>query len=65
MGILLKCIPEAAEHFDHMFIGYVRFYFMSVQFMQFPVLDFGLVVSGSRPFICVYTPHVDSRVDIL
>ena len=34
-----------------MFIGYVRFYCITVQIMRFPVLDFELDQYGSEPFI--------------
>ena len=57
MGILLKCISEAAEHaFRNLkFLttcsyGMYVFYCIFAQFMRFPVLDFGLVHSGSEPF---------------
>ena len=33
-------------------MGCTFFYFIFVQFMQFPVLHFGLAHSGSRPFNC-------------
>ena len=36
--------------FSLMFIGYVSFYCISVQIMQFPVLDFELDQYGSEPF---------------
>ena len=36
--------------FSPMFTGYVRFYCISVQIMQFPVLGFGLDQYGSEPF---------------
>ena len=44
---------------DHMFIGYVCFYCIFVKFMQFPVLGFGLVRSGSLacPCNCTFEPH--------
>ena len=56
MGILSKCVSGAAENvkisnFSLMFIGYVSFYCITVQIMQFPVLDFGLDQYGSEPFI--------------
>ena len=55
MGILSKCVSGAAENvkisnFSLMFIGYVSFYCITVQIMQFPVLDFGLDQYGSEPF---------------
>ena len=57
MEILSKCVLGAAENvkisnFSLMFIGYVSFYCITVQIMQFPVLDFGLDQYGSEPFIC-------------
>ena len=41
--------------FGHNYAHYGKhiFYFIFVQFMQFPVVDFGLAHSGSRPFILV------------
>ena len=56
MEILSKCVLGAAENvkisnFSLMFIGYVSFYCITVQIMQFPVLDFGLDQYGSEPFI--------------
>ena len=39
------------QFFCLMFTGYVSFYCISVQIMQFPVLDFGLDQYGSEPFI--------------
>ena len=56
MGILSKCVSGAAENvkisnFSLMFIGYVSFYCITVQIMQFPVLDFGLDQYGSEPSI--------------
>ena len=47
MGILSKCVSGAAENvkisnFSLMLIGYVSFYCITVQIMQFPVLDFEL-----------------------
>ena len=55
MGILSKCVSGTAENvkssnFSLMFIGYVSFYCITVQIMQFPVLDFGLDQYGSEPF---------------
>ena len=35
-----------------MFTGYVSFYCITVQIMQFPVLDFELDQYGSEPFVC-------------
>ena len=60
MGILSKCVSGAAKNvkisiFSLMFIGYVSFYCISVEIMQFPVLDFGLDQYGSEPFIFTYT----------
>ena len=56
MGILSKRVSGAAENvkisnFSLMFIGYVSFYCITVQIMQFPVLDFELDQYGSEPFI--------------
>ena len=52
IGILLKCVSGAAENvkFSLMFIGYVSFYCISVQIMQFPVLDFELDQYDSESF---------------
>ena len=55
MGILSKCVSGAAENvkisnFSLMFIGYESFYCITVQIMQFPVLDFDLDHYGSEPF---------------
>ena len=55
MGILLKCVSGAAKNvkisnFSLMFIGYVSFYCISVQIMQFPVLGFELDQYGFEPF---------------
>ena len=36
--------------FSLMFVGYVSFCCISVQIMQFPVLDFELDQYGSEPF---------------
>jgi len=59
MGILSKCVSGAAENvkisnFSLVFIGYISFYCISVQIMQFPVLDFGLDQYGSEPFNCLH-----------
>ena len=40
-----------------MFIGYVSFYCITVQIMQFPVLDFELDQYGSEPFNYL-APHL-------
>ena len=55
MGILSKCVSGAAENvkisnFSLMFIGYVSFYYITVQIVQFPLLDFGLDQYDSEPF---------------
>ena len=56
MGILSKCVSGAAENvkisnFSLVFIGYVSFYCITVQTVQFPVLDIGLDQYDSEPFI--------------
>ena len=42
---MLKCVK-----FSLMFTGYVSFYCITVQIIQFPVLDFELDQYGSEPF---------------
>ena len=76
MGIFSKCVLGAAENvkilnFSLMFIGYASFYCITVQIMQFPILDFGLdhymVLSPSihlqnlHPMISIYRPHDSSE----
>ena len=56
MEILAKCVSGAGENikisnFSLMFIRYVSLYCVTVQIVQFPVLDFGLDQYGSEPFI--------------
>ena len=67
MGILSKCVSGTAENvkisnFSLMFIGYVSFYCITVQIMQFPVLDFVLDQYGSEPFIYVREGHILSNL---
>ena len=68
MGILSKCVSGAAENvkisnFSLMFIGYVSFYCITVQIMQFLVLDFELDQYGSEPFI--YTSSFYTAIPVL
>ena len=49
---LLKCVSGAAQNkkFGHMLIWDAHLFLCNI-FMPFPALHFGLVHSGSRPFI--------------
>ena len=65
LEILLKWVSGAAinlrfsKFWAYTHMGCAFFNFIFVQFMQFPVLHFGLAHSGSRPFI--YTEDWDSK----
>ena len=55
MGILSTCVSGPAENakisnFSLMFIVYASFYYITVQIMQFPVLDFELDQYDSERF---------------
>ena len=55
MGKLLKCVSGAAETCKfNMYVHRIcKFYCVSVQFMQFPVLDFEVLTPSIKPCIFV------------